>query len=207
MKSIILLTLLISSVYAWDYLLFVQYSPGSWCQSKDQCNQTYDYWGIHGIWPEDFNSSYPEYCQGEKFDLKNVTSILPELEKYWTNFENATKFWEHEYNKHGTCARQDKIYFPNELTFFQTGLALREVYNVYSALKNENIVPGNQYQNTTIYNALLKQFNFRTPIYCVEKNGKPVLDHIISCFSKEIEPMNCPLNLQTECPHYLNYLG
>ncbi|CAE6511625.1 unnamed protein product, partial [Rhizoctonia solani] len=89
-----------------------------------------DSWTIHGLWPDHCDGSYDANCAPER-ELFNITTVLEQsgqqkllkymnkvrsllkfpistsiylLFQYWLN-NNGTneEFWEHEYNKHGTC--------------------------------------------------------------------------------------------------------
>eukprot|EP01059_Diplonema_ambulator_P032286 TRINITY_DN626_c1_g1_i1.p1 TRINITY_DN626_c1_g1~~TRINITY_DN626_c1_g1_i1.p1 ORF type:complete len:338 (+),score=102.31 TRINITY_DN626_c1_g1_i1:39-1016(+) len=76
-------------------------------------------WTIHGLWPQ-----WTEYCGGEKFDVSLLEPILPKLEEYWpsnkcTDGSCDAKFWEHEWDRHGSCAENR-----DELNFFSTALDL-----------------------------------------------------------------------------------
>ncbi|KAF8760135.1 Ribonuclease T2 family [Rhizoctonia solani] len=71
-----------------------------------------DSWTIHGLWPDHCDGSYDANCAPER-ELFNITTVLEQsgqqkllkyINQYWLN-NNGTneEFWEHEYNKHGTC--------------------------------------------------------------------------------------------------------
>ena len=46
---------------------------------------------VHGLWPEICcNLDYPEFCTNVTFNLKNITSILSQLEKIWYPTQNQT---------------------------------------------------------------------------------------------------------------------
>ena len=80
-------------------------------------------WSIHGLWPQYELNKYPTYCESLKFDIKNLESIEQELEKKWySDKEKNSKFWEHEYLKHGSCMFEKLT----ELEYFEKAL---ELYN------------------------------------------------------------------------------
>lgn len=49
-----------------------------------------DSWTIHGIWPTKFNTIGPSFCNRTwEFDMSQLESILPDLEKSWLNIEKG----------------------------------------------------------------------------------------------------------------------
>ena len=78
---------------------------------------------IHGLWPENSENSWPEYCSDTPFNMSLIDPLLSELKKHWYSYNGQhIKFWEHEWKKHGTCSYMD------EITYFKSALALREKY-------------------------------------------------------------------------------
>ena len=84
-------------------------------------------WGIHGLWPQYTENSYPSFCRDVTFDINELRTILPDLQKYWYSTESPNQdFWEHEWKKHGSCMFQEM----NELQYFSKTLELfHYVYN------------------------------------------------------------------------------
>jgi ribonuclease T2 len=77
----------------FDYFLLALSWPGSICRSLHPCHipagQT-DNFTMHGLWPDNFDGSYPQDCDSPagKFDPAQIQSLLPDLNKYWTDFKN-----------------------------------------------------------------------------------------------------------------------
>lgn len=207
MMKYLLLFLFISYTVAWDYLLFVQYWPPTWIKSGHILNSNFtnDHYNNHGIWPEYNNNTYPESCnKSAKFDLDVLNPIYPNLTKYWTDYRNAINFWKHEYLKHATCAENDPI-LADEFSYFNTGLALREKYNIYQYLSSANIIPSNKisYSTALVFNTVYKIIGYEPAITC-RPNGW--LDSVIVCMDKNLGLMNCPTYLNS-CNHpNINYL-
>lgn len=75
-------------------------------------------WSIHGWWPEYSCHSYPSWCNSSRFSEFNLTKlekIIPLMTKYWYSCPewsgtSNTRFWQHEWEKHGTCI--------NDITMF-----------------------------------------------------------------------------------------
>jgi|TARA_Y100000389_G_C17383246_1_gene475542 ribonuclease I len=78
-------------------------------------------WGIHGLWPQYSQNSYPSFCKDVDFSIDALKPIMPELKEYWhSDMEPDADFWSHEYKKHGSC-----VFKPmTELAYFNTALDL-----------------------------------------------------------------------------------
>lgn len=191
-----LLLLLITLAVGWDYLLFVQLWPGSWITGKSSFNNSY--FTIHGIWPQYYNNSWPQYCTHEQFNFTAIKPIYNDLVTYWTDFKNPPEFWLHEFRKHATCAEDDPA-LSNELKFFTTGLSLRKKYELFSILKNNFIIPSNQikYPTDRIANIISEKLGYDIVVICDEHD---ILNEIRICLDKNLTQFNCPdLEKEEEC--------
>ena len=58
-------------------------------------------WTIHGLWP-----SKVAFCGGHKFDLGELTSMIPSLRESWPSYtgQSDASFWRYQFSKHGACA-------------------------------------------------------------------------------------------------------
>ena len=89
-------------------------------------------WHIHGLWPQYDTKTYPRFCRNIPFNIKTLNSIINNLHDNWySTKDNDSLFWEHEWNKHGTCMFQPKM---NELEYFSKTLEL------YNKVKEQNII-------------------------------------------------------------------
>ncbi|KAI0339821.1 ribonuclease T2 [Trametopsis cervina] len=71
-----------------------------------------DSWTIHGLWPDHCDGTFDQFCAPSR-EVQNITQILQAagenqildyMHKFWKdNTGNDESFWEHEFNKHGTC--------------------------------------------------------------------------------------------------------
>ena len=203
MKLIFLLIFLvvITNTYAFDYFLFVELWPATWIHnSKITYNFSNNFFGIHGIWGEYYNGSYPEFCSNSSthFNVSALSSIKNNLTQYWTDFNNATKFWEHEFLKHFTCVTDT---FPYPYKLFWIGLYLRQKFNVYNALNASNIIPNNIHKPMHIsyfVNALKKYYGKNVIVACErDTSGRSyLLSEVRLCFTKHFELFDCPTLLQ-----------
>ena len=44
-----------------------------------------------GLWPSDFSGDYPCGCSNETFDVKQVQSLVPTLNKYWPSYNRTNQ--------------------------------------------------------------------------------------------------------------------
>lgn len=177
----------------WDFYLFVQLWPGNWLANDHikGYNFTNDYYSIHGIWPQYFNNTWPQFCNTSKgFDIGRLENIYSNLTKYWTNFKNPKSFWKHEYLKHMTCINETDPY--DDYKYFLYGLDLRNRINIYDALFRDNIIPSNDHHYSTqkIMNAIKKQYGTDVIITC--SNG--IIEEVRFCMTKDFQLFDCPAN-------------
>lgn len=180
----------------WDYLLFVQVWPGSWIKNPTTSNFNNTYFTIHGLWPEYLNSTWPQFCNRDKFNFTAIQNISQDLKVYWTNFENPKTLWIHEYQKHATCAESDPL-LTTEYLYFSTGLNLRNKYDIFDSLKNNSITPSNsiKYPTLKLVKVLANLFNHPVVVICDKNN---ILNEIRFCLDKNLEQFDCPTSEMNE---------
>jgi len=82
--------------------------------------------------PTKKGSSGPNFCSKVTFDIGLLSPIMEDLQHYWYEIDlskEANHFWEHEWLKHGSCAKELDA-FGNELKYFSEGLDLRSKLDV-----------------------------------------------------------------------------
>ncbi len=70
-----------------------------------------DSWTVHGLWPDRCDGTYESYCDRRRQYDDIGTTIQEEdpelfeyMSVYWKDYKgDDERFWEHEWNKHGTC--------------------------------------------------------------------------------------------------------
>lgn len=88
-------------------------------------NETNGSFSIHGLWPQTDINNYPSYCKKVNFSLDELQPIINDLNTYWYSTEEKNSdFWQHEYEKHGSCMFKNM----SEYEYFNTALKL--YYNV-----------------------------------------------------------------------------
>ncbi|KAF6231117.1 hypothetical protein HO173_010617 [Letharia columbiana] len=148
-----------------------------------------DHWTVHGLWPDECNGSYQQYCD-ESRQYKNITQILEHFNRYdlldymsvyWKDDGgNDESFWEHEWGKHGTCISTFDTscytdYVPTQevVDFFQKTLQLFSVLDTYTFLKDAGIVPSTTktYTYSEIRKALVQDRHVNATIECTGANS------------------------------------
>jgi len=187
----------------FDYLLQVIRWAPSVCKTS-KCIKDYDQsWVIHGLWPNYWNGTWPQFCcNTDPFDVKQVASLETELNVKWPNLEynqTSESFWAHEWDKHGTCAPQSKK-LVGELEFFTATLSLYDTTPLGKWLSASGINPDDATTLTeaNVLAAIQKNLPFKIELDCTHgkgSDGKDVywLDTIQICRDKNtLKLIDCP---------------
>ncbi|KAI3950937.1 hypothetical protein MKW92_008159 [Papaver armeniacum] len=185
----------------FDYFYFVQSWPGSYCDTRRGCcfpttGKPKADFGIHGLWPEYNDGSYPSNCDPDSFFDPSVVSDLKEdLQRNWPTLAcpsgDGNAFWGHEWNKHGTCSESSL----NQHAYFASALNLKRKINLLRILTNSGIKPdGGFYSLNRIKNAIREATGFTPGIKCnVDGDGNNQLYEIFICVDKNgLELIRCP---------------
>lgn len=171
----------------WDFFLFVQEWPGSWSSSPPACVSGFT---IHGLWPERNDGSYPQFCNGSAWDVNALAPIRSQLDCAWpSDTGDAATFWQHEWEKHGTCAQTDAS-VPTQLSFFQAGIRLSSRYALHDILSGAGIKPTSSKKYTVgeLRAAVQKGAGVNSIWQC--QKGK--IDQVIICVTKGLVAQDCP---------------
>ncbi|KAH9828594.1 putative RNase T2 family protein [Teratosphaeria destructans] len=131
-----------------------------------------DSWTIHGLWPDNCDGTYDANCDDDR-TYTNITAILESfhrhdlvdyMREYWVSDSGSSEvFWEHEWNKHGTCIStlQRSCYADYQPTqevadFFNRSVSLFRSLPTYDFLAAAGITPSNTrtYRRDEIQTAL-----------------------------------------------------
>lgn len=149
-------------------------------------------WTLHGLWPDNCDGTYEQFCDTSR-EYTNITQILQAagqtdmlsyMNTYWKDYQgNDESFWEHEFNKHGTCisSLEPKCfnnYQPQQdvVIYFQKAVATYKTLPTYDWLAADGIVPSltATYTLAQIQASIKKNFGHEVNINC---NGK-VFDEV-----------------------------
>ncbi|KAL9424171.1 hypothetical protein AB3S75_036120 [Citrus x aurantiifolia] len=186
----------------FDFFYFVLQWPGSYCDTAKSCcypttgKPAADF-GIHGLWPNYNDGSYPSNCDpNAPFDQSQISDLRSSMQKNWPTLAcpsgNGITFWSHEWEKHGTCSES----VLNQHQYFQTALNLKNQINLLQALRTAGIVPdGSSYSLESIKDAIKEASGFSPWIECnVDESGNSQLYQIYLCVDTSASNfINCPV--------------
>jgi ribonuclease T2 len=191
----------------WDHFVFSQQWPASVCvessekhQHKCEIPPKVSTWTVHGIWPSEGASEGPFFCnKSAKFDPDKIKTIVDELEQYWPNLyadSPLDAFWEHEWDKHGTCAMTlDAV--DSELKYFTKGIDLRRQFDLLSILQTSSIVPSddNSYPYEDVVSALSNVLGGTPTISCFRDPATSIqyITEVEFCMNTAFSTIQCPL--------------
>jgi len=202
----------------FDFLVFAQVWPISGClEWEDRSDKNTCYlpnrrnWTVHGIWPTKNGEIGPLNCDhSTPFDIDYIRPLLPDLRLHWTNVRANTaedNFWKHEWNKHGTCAKQlDSM--SDEFKYFKKGLDFNEMFPISRILADKGFTPGHTYSSEEIIDAMKSFLDGANPALECETMHDftlPVLTQISVCLDKNLKVIGCDNTfggIYGRCPHY-----
>ncbi|CAD6230437.1 GSCOCG00006757001-RA-CDS [Cotesia congregata] len=176
--------------------------------SKSSCKNLFMHnkWSIHGLWPTMIAGESPESCNcSTKFNHNETKTLTSELNAKWTNIERkeGEHFWQHEYEKHGSCASSIEA-LNTQYKYFDQGLKLFEKYNISQILNNSSINVGSSYREADIVEGFRKQLGKQIIVRCKNdsKMKKYFLYSIQLCFDKSLSLTDCIANRNypSQCP-------
>ncbi|WJX22464.1 phytepsin [Trifolium repens] len=178
--------------FFYQYLKRIDQWPPGICRTYTQPCKSYipNFFTVHGLWPSNNMGCDPELCVPNSFDINKINSLIVDLRDAWPSlFIRNYKFWENEWNKHGSCSAF------NQYEYFKLGLDIWKEYNLTSILEQDGIVPGYSYPPRKIRRAILKEVGFEPSLICV----RSFLTQIQLCLDPLAQSyIPCP-NLSTSC--------
>jgi len=187
----------------WDYILYTTRWPAAVAENNTVPPNVTGF-TIHGMWPNRNDTTWPEYCTNQKFDIKQIETLVPVLDEIWHDFEhpeNPSDFWSHEYDKHGTCASSDSL-LTTQFEFFSTAIKLHQgVFTLEKALSKAGIVPSatKMYSLTSFQKAIQTGVGAFPLMTCSQNsNGNVQVDRIQFCVSKSLELYTCNQAITTK---------
>ncbi|XP_064789894.1 ribonuclease T2-like isoform X2 [Oncorhynchus masou masou] len=127
--------------HMWSKLILTHHWPSTFC-SMEHCHSKFDYWTLHGLWPDkgqECNSSL-------HFNETLIQDLLPEMQKWWPDLKipESSRFWKYEWQKHGTCAAKAES-LNSQHKYFGKALELYHKLDLDGVMKKCNIVPSETY--------------------------------------------------------------
>ncbi|KAL8150171.1 hypothetical protein V2J09_019979 [Rumex salicifolius] len=200
----------------FDFFYFVQQWPGAYCDSKGkECcypkmGKPASDFGIHGLWPNYDDGSYPSNCDSSNsFDESQIEELGSRLEKDWATLAcpsgDGLKFWSHEWNKHGTCAEST---FSAQRDYFQAALDLKDQTNLLGALKSQGMEANDEFYNLEdIKQAIKKGTGFEAWVECnIDEEGNSQIYQVYMCVDKSGKKLiKCPVIPRGNCPSRVQF--
>ncbi|XP_019165812.1 PREDICTED: ribonuclease 1-like [Ipomoea nil] len=189
----------------FDFFYFVQQWPGSYCDTKKSCcypktGKPDSDFGVHGLWPNYKDGSYPLNCDpNNPFDESKVSDLISRMQEDWPTLAcpsgDGIEFWTHEWEKHGTCSES----VLEQHAYFQTTLDLKKKTNLLQALQDAGITPdGNSYSLSDIKDAIKSAINYTPWIECNnDADGNSQLYQVYLCVDSSASGL-------IECPTFPN---
>ncbi|XP_065871127.1 extracellular ribonuclease LE-like [Euphorbia lathyris] len=187
----------------FDFFYLVQQWPGSYCDSKQSCcypttGKPQPDFGIHGLWPNYKDGSYPSNCDATNpFDLNQVKDLMSSMRTNWATLAcpsaDGVSFWTHEWDKHGTCSES----VLNQHAYFQSALQLKNQSNLLQLLKSAGIEPNDdKYSLSSIKSAIQQGLGFNPWIECnTDDSGNSQLYQVYLCVDTSGSNLiECPVN-------------
>ncbi|KAL3653223.1 Ribonuclease 2 [Castilleja foliolosa] len=210
----------------FDYFMLSLQWPGTACRATRHCCSSnacclrpdaLTEFTIHGLWPDYNDGTWPACCSGKIFDVKEISTLLSGLNKYWPSLScdapsnchgGKGLFWEHEWEKHGTCSSPA---VRDEYDYFLTTLNLYFKYNVTEVLREAGYVASNseKYPLKGIVSAIQNAYHATPEFQC---SGDAV-EELRLCFHKDFKLRNCSVESNTKtgknnsdesCPRYVS---
>ena len=139
---------------------------------------------IHGMWPNNWDGTYPQNCGSTPFSITSSTQNL--LETCWVSYNGSPQtFWEHEWSKHGTCVSPTITcdnYFSKTANLYLGKMVLQ-------TLSIFKIVPS----NTQLYtvNSFLESFTKVININCARISNTYYLTTVQFCYDLNFNWIDC----------------
>ncbi|XP_013372862.1 PREDICTED: ribonuclease T2 isoform X2 [Chinchilla lanigera] len=133
---------------------------------------------------EDCNSSW-------HFHLDEIKDLFQDMNLFWPDIKhplNGSRFWKHEWEKHGTCAAQVDA-LDSEKKYFGKSLVLYKQIDLTRMLQKFKIEPSiNYYHISDFKDALTRIYGVVPKIQClppVQGETVQTISQIELCFTKE----------------------
>ncbi|PQQ19550.1 ribonuclease 3-like [Prunus yedoensis var. nudiflora] len=179
----------------FDFFYFVQQWPGAYCDTKHTCcypksgKPSADF-GIHGLWPNYKDGSYPSNCDPDSvFDKSEISELMSNLEKNWPSL---------------SCPSSNgfRVRAPDQKDYFEAALKLKQKVNLLQILKTAGIVPDDgMYSLESIKEAIKEGAGYTPGIECNKDSaGNSQLYQVYLCVDTSGQDIiECPVLPKGRC--------
>ena len=152
-------------------------------------------WTVHGLWAQAV-PVHPQNCSGPPLNLAELLPARPALLRLWPEVyadSAVSQFWQHEWEKHGTCtvAAGDAT---SQLDYFVRALELALMYDPGAALRELGFEPRpTPYSTGALLAALTALLPRRAIVKCERLPGapRPLLSELRVCLDRQWRPADC----------------
>eukprot|EP01079_Euglenida_sp_SAG-EU17-18_P002973 gene2973-3543_t len=124
------------------------------------------------------------------FTIKRKTRALLDV-TYSHNLGSNDGFWQHEWDKHGTCCVPSGL-FTNEVAYFNRTLSLNRQLDTLGALCKNGACPRKApYKGSEIISALRSAYNVAAVLACSEWQGSTYLSEVRLCYDLQLGLTDC----------------
>ncbi|CAL5396274.1 unnamed protein product [Camellia sinensis] len=198
----------------FDFFYFVQQWPGSYCDTKQSCcypttgKPAADF-GIHGLWPNYNDGSYPSNCDpNSPYDQSAISDLISRMQDNWPTLAcpsgDGSTFWSHEWDKHGTCSES----VLDQHSYFKSALNLKSNIDLLQILQSAGINPdGGSYSLSSIKGAIKNAIGYNPFIECnVDSSGNSQLYQVYICVDTSGSNfIECPVLPRGKCASNLEF--
>ncbi|KAJ9554304.1 hypothetical protein OSB04_018349 [Centaurea solstitialis] len=186
--------LVLSASQDFDFFYFVQQWPGSYCDTTKGCcypstGKPVADFGIHGLWPNRNDGSYPSNCDSNNpFDASKISDLTSKMQSDWPTLScpssSGLTFWGHEWDKHGTCSES----VLNQHDYFATSLSLKNEIDLLQALEGAGIQPNGQTYSLSSIKSAIKGTTGYTPYIECNNDESVSYNAIITGYVRNSRP-------------------
>ncbi|KAL8142345.1 hypothetical protein V2J09_015377 [Rumex salicifolius] len=204
---------LLSSAKDFDFFYFVLQWPGSYCDTQKTCcypttGKPESDFGIHGLWPNYNDGSYPSNCDSSNpFQISKVSDLVSKMQSEWPTLAcpsgDGIDFWTHEWEKHGTCSES----VLDQHGYFKSALDLKNQINPLQALANAGIEPnGRSYSLPSIKEAVKQGTGYTPFVECNrDESGNSQLYQLYFCVDSSVSAVECSVFPHGKCGSQIQF--
>ena len=190
---------------SYDFIMYVARWPGTYTTNTEPSD--IDDFALHGFWPTNNDNTYPQNCDGAKFSMDAISSIVDQLDYLWPDLQHPGQspsgFWEHEWSKHGTCCLDGGACggATDQLGFFSFALKTHTSMDLGSILTSAGIVPSTstKYPMSQVASAINGAAGASPLLTCGKVDGGHGLLRVYMCLdSASLAPITCPTDVSVK---------
>ena len=162
---------------------------------------------IHGLWPGKITGEQIPTCRDSE---KNITisdpTLIKELSKYWTSSnKDDSKFWFHEYAKHGYCWEQRfykddnaERFFNFTLNFFHEKGFSTFFQDIFGDIETGEILI-TQRELDVLLNKRWPGIQYKLNCYKQKKTNHRIFTEMYFYYDLDFNPKKVPFKSDTNC--------